>query len=336
MDKSEIINIVENNYDININSIEKIKNVYKIISDSNKAYAFKIIKYEFNHFLFIISCMKHLQCNNFSKIPKIIPNNKGLEYIKIGDFYGYITEWIDDSRQCNYSNPVEVMMAANKLGQLHEKSKNFYITEYMKPRIGWFKWPKTFETRKDEILDFKKRILNKNKKSEFDNFYMSILEDEIERADRSIKNLCETNYLNVMLKQIEDRCFCHHDYANHNILIDSENQIYIIDFDYCMLDTKLHDLASILIRVMKNGKWDLKSAELILNSYRKESYINKEYILIMAAFMEFPQDYWQIGIQYYWEKQPWSEEFFFSKLNRYYTDREERQEFIEKFRKINI
>lgn len=33
----------------------------------------------------------------------------------------------------------------------------FYITEYMKPRIGWFKWPKTFETRKDEILDFKKK-----------------------------------------------------------------------------------------------------------------------------------------------------------------------------------
>ncbi|MCW6062710.1 CotS family spore coat protein, partial [Clostridium sporogenes] len=37
MDKSEIINIVENNYNININFIEKIKNVYKIISDSNKA-----------------------------------------------------------------------------------------------------------------------------------------------------------------------------------------------------------------------------------------------------------------------------------------------------------
>ncbi len=139
-----------------------------------------------------------------------------------------------------------------------------------------------------------------------------------------------------MLRQIEDRCFCHHDYANHNILIDSENQIYIIDFDYCMLDTKLHDLASILIRVMKNGKWDLKSAELILNSYRKESDVDKESIPIIAAFMEFPQDYWQIGIQYYWEKQPWSEEFFFNKLNRYYEDREERQEFIEKFRRINI
>ncbi|EKN42328.1 CotS family spore coat protein [Clostridium botulinum CFSAN001627] len=41
MDKSEIISIVENNYDININSIEKIKNVYKIISDSNKTYALK-------------------------------------------------------------------------------------------------------------------------------------------------------------------------------------------------------------------------------------------------------------------------------------------------------
>ncbi len=30
--------------------------------------------------------MKHLQYNNFSKIPQIIPNNKGLDYIKIGDF----------------------------------------------------------------------------------------------------------------------------------------------------------------------------------------------------------------------------------------------------------
>lgn len=100
--------------------------------------------------------MKHLQYNNFSKIPQIIPNNKGLDYIKIGDFYGYITEWIEGSRQCNYSNPVEVMMAANKLGQLHEKSKDFYITENMKPRIGWFKWPKTFQTRKDEILDLKR------------------------------------------------------------------------------------------------------------------------------------------------------------------------------------
>ncbi|EJO5346185.1 CotS family spore coat protein [Clostridium botulinum] len=336
MDKSEIIKIVESNYDININSIKKIKNVYKIVDSYNKAYALKIIKYEFKHFFFILSCMKHLQYNDFSKIPSIIENNKGLDYIKIGNFYAYITEWIEDSRQCNYANPVEVMMAANKLAQLHEKSKNFNITKNMNPRIGWFKWPKTFETRKEEILDFKKRILNKDKKSEFDSFYIDILEDEIERADSSIKNLYETNYLNVMLKQINDKCFCHHDYANHNILIDSENQIYIIDFDYCILDTKLHDLASMLIRVMKNGKWDLKLAELILNSYRKESYIYKDYIPIMAAFMEFPQDYWQIGIQYYWEKQPWSEEFFLNKLNKFSEDREERREFIEQFRKINI
>lgn len=71
-----------------------------------------------------------------------------------------------------------------------------------------------------------------------------------------------------------------------------------------------------------------------MNSYRKESYIDKESIPIIAAFMEFPQDYWQIGIQHYWEKQPWSEEFFFNKLNRYHEDREERQEFIENLEEL--
>lgn len=334
MNVSEVIRVVEDNYDINITSIEKIKNVYKIISKSNKAYALKIIKYDFNHFLFIISCMKHLESNKFDKIPSIILNNKNKEYIKIENIYAYMTEWID-ARQCNYSNPVEVIMAARKLAQLHEKSKDFYLTEDMKPRIGWFKWPKTFKTRKNEILDFNRRINSKNTQTEFDKFYISMLEDELARADSAINNLYETNYLNEMLQEIDNRGFCHHDYANHNILIDNENHIYIIDFDYCILDTKLHDLASMMIRVMKNGKWDLNWAELILQAYGEESRICKEYIPIMASFIEFPQEYWQIGIQYYWEKQPWTEEFFLNKLNRIYKDREERQEFIEEFRRIN-
>jgi hypothetical protein len=48
--------------------------------------------------------------------------------------------------------------------------------------------------------------------------------------------------------------------------------------------------------------------------------------------MEFPQDYWQVGIQYYWEEQPWGEEFFIKKLKKINEDSEEKQEFIEDFR----
>ena len=98
-----------------------------------------------------------------------------------------------------------------------------------------------------------------------------------------------------------------------------------------MLDTHLHDIASLLLRKMKVGKWDLNDAEFILDIYAPINTIKAADIPIMASFMEFPQDYWQLGIQYYWEKQNWGEEFFLNKLKKIHNDREEKQEFIEDF-----
>ena len=51
----------------------------------------------------------------------------------------------------------------------------------------------------------------------------------------------------------------------------------------------------------------------------------------MASFMEFPQDYWQLGIQYYWEQQSYGEDFFISRLRKVKEDIEDKQEFIEAF-----
>ena len=45
---------------------------------------------------------------------------------------------------------------------------------------------------------------------------------------------------------------------------------------------------------------------------------------------------WQVGIQYYWEKQNWGEEFFMTKLKKIIDDREEREEFVEEFEKLKV
>nr|DAD54205.1 TPA_exp: spore coat protein, CotS family [Clostridium autoethanogenum DSM 10061] len=203
----------------------------------------------------------------------------------------------------------------------------------MNPRIGWFKWIDTFKTRESEILDFKKRILKKDHKEEFDILYLNSMEKEISIAEKSIKDLKKTRYLDEMKQEILNNGFCHHDYANHNILIDTEGEINIIDFDYCILDTHLHDLASLLIRRMKNGKWNMNNASFIVDAYSTINVVKTEHIPIMSAFMEFPQGYWQLGIQYYWEKQPWGEEAFIKKLKRILGDTRERLEFIDEFKK---
>ena len=329
----ELKEIVNKNYSLCINNLIKIKNVYRIETEDN-IYCLKLVNYELKHFMFILGAIKHLQSNGFQSIPKIIETVDNKEFITLQNKYAYLTFWVVDARECDYDNPVEIKLCTAKLAQLHKKSVNFKVTPEMKPRIAWLKWIETFRTRENEILDFKRRISEKQCITEFDSNYLSIMECELARGNKSIQNLCESKYVSKMKEEIKHRGFCHHDYAHHNVLLDKSGGVNVIDFDYCILDTHLHDLSSLLIRRMKNGKWNLKNTLFIMDEYDDTFPIYKSDIEVMSAFMEFPQEYWQIGIQYYWEKKNWGEEFFLKKLEKMNEDKGDKQILVDKFRKI--
>ncbi len=62
LDILKVKELVENNYNLHIEYIQKIKNVYKISNDYNN-FCLKVINYDFGHFLFIISAIKYLKKN---------------------------------------------------------------------------------------------------------------------------------------------------------------------------------------------------------------------------------------------------------------------------------
>ena len=329
---TEILKIksyVEENYGLKVDNIEKVKNSHKIIT-KDEVYCLKVIKYQFAHFYFILCAMKHLQGNGFINIPKFIINKEKKEYGSIDGKYVYLTKWIP-SRVSNYDNPIELAMVSSELAKLHQCSKGFTLEKIMKPRIGWFSWINVFETRKNEILDFKNRINQKANKSNFDLLYLENIEQEVKRAEKSILGLQKNNYVKIMEREVFKRGFCHHDYAHHNILIDNNKNINIIDFDYCILDSHLHDLCSLLIRNMKDGKWETKKSDLILDAYRVNMEVKQDEIPIIREFIRFPQAFWQIGLQVYWEQQTWGEDFFLNKLEKYIDDCEFKEEFIDSY-----
>ncbi|MFR4583794.1 CotS family spore coat protein [Clostridium cadaveris] len=328
-----IKSLVEKEYGIKVDSIEKMKNVYKIQS-SDEIFSLKKIKYEFPHFLFIISAMKHLENNEFDRILPFIETISGKAYVVLDDGFAYLNKWIN-ARVSNYENPIEMAEAAVKLSELHLCSRGFEVKKTMKPRIGWMKWVETFNTRLDEIQDFKKRIEVKEERTFFDDTYYNSIEQGIRIGRAAIDMLERSRYKEVMEKEMTFKGFCHHDYAHHNILIDNNNDMHIIDFDYCILDTHLHDLCSLMIRVMKNEKWDIDTAKFIIESYSLKYKVKQEEIPIMAGFIMFPQELWQIGIQYYWENQKWDEDFFEKKLLKIIEDMEPRYDFAKELELLN-
>ena len=330
MEIIDITSLLKKEYGIEFVNGEKLKNIYKLTDKNEKQYCLKVIKYNFSHFNFILSAIFHLQKRGFKKIPNIFLTLEKLPYIKLGKSFAYLTYWVS-SRQSNYDNPLELQLASEKLGELHKYSEKFIIKKDMKPRVMWFLWEKTFKTRGKEILDFEKRIYQKAYKSEFDKLYLSMIKNEIKRVEETLKALEKYNYKKVMIKDFKSLGFCHHDYAHHNVLIDSKNEVNLIDFDYCILDTNIHDLSSLIIRALKDGKWEMEKSKLILDSYMKNYRVREEHIPLMSAFIKFPQQFWQVGLQYYWERQPWDEENFMRKLLKYKDDIEEREEFLQEF-----
>lgn len=313
------------NYGLEIKEIIKVKNTYKIITVDGE-YCLKVIKYQYPHFYFIVSAQKHLIKRGFKDIPKIIDTKFGKDYIILENKFAYLTPWLK-CREGDYKNKEDLALASEKLSELHNSSEGFVIDKSLRPRIAWGKWYKTFETRGEEILDFKKRIYQKAYRSDFDKLYLSILDEELKRVESTLFHIKNSGYFDYMKKEVKKLGFCHHDYADHNVLFLENNKINIIDFDYCILDSHLHDLCSLCIRTMKEGNWSIDTFKYIVENYSKHKEVKREEIPIMASFIEFPQAYWQLGIQYYWEQQPWEEEHFLKKLYKYKRDRELRQEF---------
>lgn len=329
MENEAIKEILKDNYNLETRTIKKVKNVYKIETEE-AIYCLKVIKYNFKHFRFIMAAINHLQDREFHYIPTIIRTINDKEYVNVGENYAYLTKWVI-GRETNYDNPYELELISKKLAELHLASEGFNTNSaIMEPRIGWFMWINVFKTRKNEIIDFAKRINQKAYKDSFDSMYCECLSREIDRAEKSIKNLINSEYYRIMDKEVIKKGFCHHDYANHNLII-SNKEINVIDFDYCILDSSIHDVCSLLIRAMRHRKWGRRKAEIIINSYSSINEIGKEMYPLMREFIRFPQEFWQIGLQRYWEQQPWQEEIFINKLQRYIDDTEERSEFIEDF-----
>lgn len=318
--------LLEESYNIKIYDMEKIKNVYKLKTNSGLK-CFKVSRYKEYLVEFIVNAIDHVKQNGFDNVVSPILSTTGERYIEFQKGYGYLCDWIP-SREAEFKNPVDLKLCVNTLGKFHIASWNF---DYEKAAVGrryYDKWAGKFNKRLKQMYEFKRIAECRINKSDFDKLYVEGFDFLIEKAKKSIKALRSGSYHSVIEKHRKFNGLCHHDTANHNFLIDNELNVYLIDFDYCIVDTHLHDLSSIIIRNLKYNNWNMDTLSLIVNTYRENVEVNSSELEVIRDFIEFPQDYWQVGLQYYIEKQPWEEDVFNKRLSRCIDDSVYKYEFL--------
>ena len=134
-----------------------------------------------------------------------------------------------------------------------------------------------------------------------------------EQINKAIELLMKTSY-EKMKKDNRYFYLCHNDLAHHNFIIDNDN-VNIIDFDYCNIDLRIKDIYIFINKVIKNLVYEKEAIDSILEAYEKPNdKIDSQEREILNALICYPYDFVEIIKLYYYKQKSWEQEVFIGRL----------------------
>ncbi|MEN8078867.1 CotS family spore coat protein [Clostridioides difficile] len=259
--------------------------------------------------------------------------NKALNIVKEKDKYilqycansngEIITEWkgksyvlldMIEGREANFTNPIEVEWCTKALARFHEASKeiiNNFTTEEVQRNSSR---NLIYEFLNDLCLIIEaERIISKfSYKNEFDSLFLQNVAKAKNDLNKSINLLMESEYTD-MYSDMKNRVICHLDLAHHNFIIDEEN-VNIIDFDYCKIDIRTIDIYNFMAKVIKNYAYDKGIIKKIIEDYSSISEVSQKEKQLIFAMLNYPRDFVNIAKDYYLKQKSWDDEVFVSRF----------------------
>lgn len=323
---------IERQFDLKIESIKPNRGVYYLKTNKGNK-CLKKIDYGIQKLLFVYSAKEHLISKGFTKVDRYCLNIEGNPYALVNEDIYTLSEWIE-GRECNFHEIEDLTNASQTLAILHEKSKGYEPPENSKLKTDLGRWPHLMEKRVRSFEKMRDMARKKGNKAQFDLNYIKNYDFFKQIGLKAIKILNTSEYMNLCKKTEEEKGFCHHDYTYHNIIIDSENQVNVIDFDYCKREVRVYDLSNYMMKVLKRCDWDIKYAKLIIDSYNKISSLEEYEYRVLYAFLLFPQRFWRLCNRFYYNEVNWGQSTFNNKIQELIDEREKFNKFIDDFREM--
>lgn len=277
--------------------------------------------------LFSFAALNHVKKKGIH-VPGIIPTRSGELFIEKKGVKYFMMDWLN-GREVQYANKHDLLLATQSIAMFHQATHGF-SPPYCPGKSQWGTWEGHFKERILEMREWKD--LAKNGGTFFDLMYAKQADHWIEEALCAVNLLTKSRYQEISAIEQNFQGFCHHDLANHNILLKDDDQIAIIDFDYAISDIRTHDLSSLILRNMKESQWDLEIALFILKNYYQVVKPYKGEERLIHAMLRFPQDFYELGRFYYVEKRSNIEKLE-TRLDKWGEQQENRQDFFQQFEK---
>lgn len=313
-----------NNYNFTIEDVIPVRKVFILITDKGNK-ILKKINFSIEELEFIYSGIDYIRKHSFDRVFNFQLTKEGKPYVTSGKNVYFIMDLIE-ARESEYSNPVDISIASQGLGELHKACEGF---KYNKIRYACGNAINSFKRKLHEMELFKNIASIGEDKKEFDEIFLQNVDYYKKEMEESINILEKSSYYKLCSE--EDKIvLCHHDLAHHNILVKDE-KAYFVDFDYSVIDLRVHDLCNFINKVEKFSAYDIDNAKSILQNYFINNRLDKRELEVLYGMLMFPQDFYTIVKEYYTRTKDWEYETFLDKLTRKNDLKEDRREFIERF-----
>lgn len=314
-------------FHISVKDVIPIRSVFVLNTDQGTK-ILKRIQYTIEELRFIYHGILYTK-EKFKRIMDFFPAEDGSLYVE-RDGGVYCLMNLVEGRECDYSNPVDMMLAARGLGEFHRASEGFRYPLPSKYQNG--KMIEGFKRRLEEVHFFKHMANMHEHKTEFDKIFLGHVEHYLEDMEKSIEILESSPYYKLCSE--EDKIvLCHHDLAYHNILI-HDQQAYLVDFDYAVIDLKIHDLCNFITKATKPFAYDIEKAKMILSEYTSENVLDKRELKVLYGMLFFPEDFYSISRDYYTKRKDWEEDVFEDRLLRKIDNKDDKRDFLEQFSSV--
>ncbi|MBU3179892.1 CotS family spore coat protein [Clostridium psychrophilum] len=324
-----------NEFDLVVYDVIPVRKVFILNTDKGDK-VLKKVNYSIKQLEFINYGIDYIRNNNFNRIIEFEKTKSNLIYVPWkNDIYCIMS--LVEGRECEYSNPVDVMLTSKAIAEIHKASQGLMYDDTFKNLLGkneernlCGKMIENFNKKLKELKFFNKiATLNENK-NEFDYIFLQHVKYYEKNIIQSLNILKESEYYNLC-KEKEKVVFCHHDLAHHNILINKE-KVYFLDFDYAVIDLKLHDICNFTNKVIKDFCYDIEKCQSIISEYTAVNHLDNREFKVLYGMLSFPEDFYGIARDYYTRKKQWSEEIFLSRLKKKVEYKKDREEFLKSFK----
>lgn len=321
---------IERQFDIKIEVLKANKGVYYLRTNKGER-CLKKINYGPQKLLFVYGAKEHLIKNGFNMVDRYFLNVEGEPYALVNEDLYTLSEWLE-GRECDFHNVEEVKLAAKTLATMHEASKGYDPPENSKLKSDLGRWPHLMEKRIKSLDKMRDMIRKKNNKSEFDLLYLKSMEFYKEMGKKAFDTLQSSVYYDLCSVTEKEKSFCHHDFTYHNIILDDNNDVHLIDFDFCKREVRTFDISNFMIKVLKRVDWNINFAKAIIEAYNSVSPLSKEEYQVLYAYLQFPQRYWRLANRYYYNEVNWGQGTFTNKLQSIINEKEKYLKLLDEFK----